>query len=92
MIKIDILDEEKTDTGWKFRVRVSEGGPGLEYEVDLSEEYWKKLTQENEKPQDLVKRSFKFLLVRETKEAILRSFNLNTISKYFADFEDKISI
>jgi hypothetical protein len=41
-------------------------------------------------PADLVRRSFVFLLAREPKESILRSFDLPVIGRYFPDYEREI--
>ena len=42
-------------------------------------------------PVDLVRRSFAFLLEREPKESILRSFDLPVIGRYFPDYERTIT-
>lgn len=41
-------------------------------------------------PETLVGASFVFLLERETREEILRSFELPLIGRYFGDFPDEI--
>jgi hypothetical protein len=41
-------------------------------------------------PEDLVGRSFAFLLVREPKESILRRFDLIEIGRYFPEYERTI--
>ena len=41
-------------------------------------------------PTDLVRRSFAFLLEREPKEAILRSFDLPIIGRFFPEYEATI--
>jgi len=41
-------------------------------------------------PDDLVRRSFDFLLAREPKESILRSFDLTAIARYFPEWERPI--
>ena len=41
-------------------------------------------------PTDLVRRSFVFLLEREPKEAILRTFDITVIGRYFPDWEASI--
>ena len=41
-------------------------------------------------PGELVRRSFAFLLGREPKESILRSFELPEISRYFPEYEREI--
>jgi hypothetical protein len=42
-------------------------------------------------PEDLVRRSFAFLLEREPKESILRRFELPLIGRYFPEYERTIS-
>jgi hypothetical protein len=39
---------------------------------------------------DLVRASFGFLLEREPRESILRSFDLSAISRYFPEYEREI--
>ena len=39
---------------------------------------------------ELIKKSFAFLLDRESKESILASFDLTVISRYFPEFEGVI--
>ena len=41
-------------------------------------------------PEALVEASFRFLLEREPKEAILRRFDLAVIGRYFPEFEQEI--
>lgn len=41
--------------------------------------------------QDLVHESFRFLLEREPKEQILRSFELNEIERFFSDYPEVIA-
>jgi hypothetical protein len=41
-------------------------------------------------PEELVRRSFEFLLERESKESILREFDITVISRYFPNYEDEI--
>ena len=41
-------------------------------------------------PDDLVGRSFAFLLEREPPQSILREFDLTVISRYFPDYETEI--
>jgi hypothetical protein len=42
-------------------------------------------------PEDLVRRSFTFLLDREPKEFILGRFDLPLIGRYFPEFEREIT-
>lgn len=82
---------EEAAGGWKFKVRLGEAGDETEHKVILDKEYYEALTQNKMEPQELVRRSFEFLLAREPKESILRRFNLKQIQDYFPDFEEKIA-
>ena len=42
--------------------------------------------------EELIKRSFDFLLKRESKESILSQFNLKVISTYFPGYEKQITL
>jgi len=81
-----VIKEEKIKNGWKFSVRIGEHT----YNVELTEDYWKRLTLGSIPPEKLVEQSFSFLLEREPKESILPTFNLKQIQTYFPDFEEKI--
>lgn len=85
---IEIRKEKDTATGWQFFVYLSEKD---KYEVILDKEYWQKLTKGNITPEELIKKSFEFLLKREPKEAILKSFNLELINTYFPEYEEKLT-
>ena len=91
-IEIEMAIEVKGKTGQEFIVAVSEKGAKTEHTVALDEEYYKKLTQERISKEELIKRSFEFLLKREQKESILSRFNLRVISNYFPEFEEEIKI
>jgi len=75
----------------EFRV-VLKGDSEYEYTVRLSEEYYQKLTQGKITPENLIERSFRFLLEREPASMILPEFELNLIQQYFNEYENKISI
>ena len=89
---IAILEEQETSSGWSFGVKIESEGTSTEHVVTVDREHWKELTGGKEKPQNLVKRSFDFLLMRESKESIMREFNLRVISTYFPEYEEKIKI
>jgi len=58
----------------------------------LDEEYYQKLTKGRISKGKLIEKSFVFLLERESKESILRTFNLRVIKRYFPEYEHKISV
>ena len=74
----------------EYRVSVTEGESQSTHVVTLRPEYHEKLTGGTDSPEELVRRSFEFLLEREPKESILRQFDLKVISRYFPEYEQKI--
>jgi hypothetical protein len=41
-------------------------------------------------PEELIRKSFEFLLEREPKESILERFELSRISDYFPEYEQRL--
>ena len=76
--------------GWMLTVRVAERGSATEHRVSLSRDYHVKLTQGCATPEQLAEASFRFLLERESKESILRSFDMPIIAHYFPEYEQRI--
>jgi hypothetical protein len=74
-----------------FQVTVAEGASQTIHTVSLSAGYYEKLTERQVSEEVLIERSFEFLLERETKESILREFDLPLIGRYFPDYEKEIS-
>lgn len=81
------VEKEDGDT---FRVTIEEGG-STSHRVTLSDDYHRKLTGGNISKEELVKKSFEFLLEREPKESILGSFDLPLIGRYFPEYERTIA-
>ncbi len=87
MDKIDIR-EKKTNNGWDFQVTIS-GNGATEHQVKLTKNYYEKINT-GLTPNKLIRASFKFLLEREPKEMILRTFDLQIIANYFPNYEKEI--
>ena len=87
-----MIEVEKTSAGGKteFQVTVSEGGGKTTHRVSMSPLTYKKLSKGAVSEERLVQAAFEFLLDREPKESILRSFDLTVISRYFPEFEGSI--
>lgn len=71
----------------EFQVRVIDGRSESSHRVTVTSEHYKRLTGGRIEPQELVKRSFAFLLERESKESILAQFDLQVIGRYFPEYE-----
>jgi hypothetical protein len=69
-----------------FEVKVENATPTT-HVVTVSREYALKLTGGRFTEENLVKRSFEFLLEREPNTSILRKFDLPAIARYFPEYE-----
>jgi hypothetical protein len=87
-IKVEKRSEEKETIS--FTVHVTEGDAQTVHIVEVNRPYYQKLTDARITAEELVEKSFMFLLKREPKEAILRRFNLTKISYYFPEYEKEI--
>ena len=74
----------------QFEVAVSTGGTTTEHIVTLSAWPCDCLPEGEHDPADVIEAAFRFLLDREPKEAILRSFDLTVIARYFPEFEQEL--
>ena len=84
-----MINVKKTKEG-EFRVVVREGGGETSHVVSLDDHYYRKLTGGKVAAEELVRKSFEFLLERESKESILKQFSLPVIGRYFPEYEREI--
>jgi hypothetical protein len=89
MADINVQVEERGDQ-YRCTVTVQEGRSQTQHTVTVDEEDYRRLTGGQVTPATLVEASFRFLLEREPKESILRSFNLMVIQRYFPEYERTI--
>jgi hypothetical protein len=82
--------EVQKQHGDAFRVTVSEGSGRTTHTVTVEDGYYEKLTDRKVPVEELVRRSFEFLLERESKESILGTFALPVIGRYFPEYERDI--
>jgi len=85
-----MINVEKTGNE-TFKVTVNSASTTT-HKVTLSDSYYKKLTGGAITPEELIKKSFEFLLEREPNTSILRSFDLPVIGRYFPEYEKVIHI
>ena len=75
----------------EFVVLVQEKETQSQHLVTLGDTYYHLLTQCKITKEDLIRKTFQFLFERESKESILRSFNLQVIKRYFPEYEEEMS-
>ena len=69
-----------------FIVKVS-AGTSTEHRVTLTDAYWEQVWNSGLSKEEVITRSFAFLLERESNTSILRSFELPVIQRYFSEYE-----
>jgi hypothetical protein len=74
-----------------FDVVIRESGNETRHRVTMSKADHGRLAKGSCPPQHCVEAAFRFLLDREPKEAILSHFDISVISRYFPDFETKLT-
>ena len=79
MIEISKIDEEIFEVTLTKKLITT-------HTVKLSSKVYKKLSGSKISEMELIKKSFEFLLERETNESILREFNLEIIETYFPEY------
>jgi hypothetical protein len=90
MPEITIERVSEDDAKTVFNVAIDEGGGETAHTVEVPAEYYKKLTGGRITAEDLVVRTFRFLLQREPKEMIMSSFDLPVVGRYFPEYESLI--
>ncbi|MDP3965113.1 MAG: hypothetical protein Q8Q20_05695 [bacterium] len=89
MDTIGVSQQSEKSDHWVFEVTVS-NGTTTAHTVILDKTFYSELTEENITPEELMKKSFEFLLRREPRESIMKEFKLETITKHFPEFEIEI--
>lgn len=77
--------------GWECNVRVGRDVGATQHRVTVSRGELERFAPGQTTPNRLVEASFGFLLEREPRESILRSFELSAIERYFASYPREIS-
>ena len=86
MAEITVTETKSGSGGFEYEVVVGEGGSQTSHKVRLEKEYYERLTEGRTSPDELVRKSFEFLLENEPKESILGSFDLSVIESYFPEY------
>jgi hypothetical protein len=83
------LQCDRSGNGWQCRVTVGDDPAATTHEVEVTDRDLASLSP-NAEVERLVEASFRFLLEREPREAILRRFDLPVIERYFPDYAAEI--
>ncbi|RJQ33677.1 hypothetical protein C4566_03240 [Candidatus Parcubacteria bacterium] len=84
------IKEQKVKAGkYLFVVEVGTTDKTI-HKVTLDRDYWQYLSDKKITPGQLILTSFMFLLNHESKESILKEFDLKDINRYFPEYEEFI--
>ena len=90
MTEISVAPVQNQD-GWTFGVQVAEANGQTRHSVTLTQQAFRQLTEGKETtPEELVRKSFQFLLERGPKHQILRQFDLLEIGRHFPEYPSEI--
>ena len=94
MARISVMTVSTSDNNsWRYNVEIFENdgsGSKSTYEVTLDKDYYMDLTEKRRiVPEEFVKKSFEFLLDRESKDSILRQFDIAQINDSFRSMRMK---
>ena len=84
-----IVECRPTEDGWHCTVTLGDDPAATTHEVHVDREVLEDLAP-GAPPEELVRASFVFLLEREPREAIMRSFELPIIGRFFGDYRDEV--
>ena len=84
------VSAQSAGEGWRAEVVVRDGRSETRHAVTLTAADLERFAPGASDPTDLVRASFFFLLEREPKESILRSFALPVIGRYYPEYEAEI--
>jgi hypothetical protein len=88
MVKVE---SAPTAQGWDCDVEISDGDRSSRHNVRVGRRDLERWGAPGEtEPDALVERAFEFLLRRESPEQILKSFDLEVVSRYFPEFDQEM--
>ena len=91
-INITLLSGDTDADHQEFQVEVSgDDTTKTTHRVTVPHVQHQRLTGGLKSAEELVKASFEFLLERESKEQILKEFDISQIKKYFPEYETVIA-
>jgi hypothetical protein len=86
------VDCTATDAGWQCRVAVDDGRGTSRQDVTVGAEDAQRLAEarSDDAVERLVFETMDFLLEREPKGSILRSFDISVVAVYFPEYDQEI--
>lgn len=90
MEPIQIFKKTDGPTYWEFLVLLGHEDRDVGFLVKADKQHWEEITNGRYKPERLIQKTFKFLLKKQSKYSILRSFNLREVQRSFPEYEEEM--
>jgi len=90
MSEIKITKISENNYGWECNILIIDDDSETEHTVTVPLPTYVRLTGKQYPVEQLVTKSFEFLLTKESKESILRQFTLDEIGNYFPEWEKEM--
>lgn len=92
MTRISVMPDSSLESNiWRYNVEICENDGNSStstHQVTLDKDFYMDLTEKVRiVPEEFVKKSFEFLLERESKDSILRQFDIAQINDFFPEYE-----
>ncbi len=84
------VDATPAGSGWECTVEVRQGEGSSRHVVQVQPGDLERWGRPGERPEQLVRRAFEFLLAREPASQVLRRFEVGAIQRYFPEFDREI--
>ena len=86
MEPIQIIRKSADGSTWKYAVLLGHDSEDVGFLVKIDRQYWETLTGGRVSPEGLIKKFFCFLLKKQSKYSIMRSFDVWEVQRKFPDF------
>ena len=95
MDPIVIQKKEELENGWWFIVEIgTHGETKIGFGVSIDKDYWQQLTMGKFPPERLLRESFRYLLLKESRTSIVKDlgneFSLRSIQTIFYSYERRM--
>ena len=90
MEPIQISKKTERTAEWEYAVLLGHESDDIGFLVKIDRQHWEELTQARVSPESLIKKSFRFLLKKQSKYSIPQSFNLRDIQRRFPEYEEQV--
>ena len=84
------LSCEPVGTDWRCSVTIGDDSRATHHQVTVRAEHLHRIAPAGASAEDVVRASFEFLLAREPRESILRTFDLAEIARYFPEYDAEL--